>query len=88
MCWILDYLTNHLWLYVRIQNCMLDTVACITGPPQETVLVLFFFTRYTVDFFHYSTHCHLQRFSDDSAMVCLIRVRDDRIEREPIQDFV
>lgn len=37
---------------------------------------------------HKLTHCHLQKFSDDSAVVGLITDGDDREYRELIQDFL
>ena len=34
--------------------------------------------NFTADFRHISAHCHLQKFSDDSAIVGLITDDDDR----------
>ena len=48
----------------------------------------FLFTVYTADFYRQSTHCHLQKFSDDSAVISLIRDGDDRAHREVINNFV
>ena len=84
--WILDYLTNQPQ-YVRTRDYVSDTIICSTGAPEGTVLVPFLSTLYTADFYHQSTHCHLQKFSD-SAIVSLIRDGDDRANRELIQDFV
>ncbi|KAM9317524.1 uncharacterized protein KZ484_021968 [Pholidichthys leucotaenia] len=42
----------------------------------------------TTDFSHNTTHCHLQKFSDDSAIVGLISNRDEAEYRGLIQDFV
>ncbi|KAI3352024.1 hypothetical protein L3Q82_020254 [Scortum barcoo] len=62
--------------------------AAATGAPQGTVLAPFLFTLYTADFFvQYSIPCHLQKFSDDSAVVGLITDGDDREYRGLIQDF-
>ena len=36
----------------------------------------------------WNPHCHLQKFSDDSAIVGLIRDGDDRAYRELIKDFL
>ena len=85
--WILDYLTN--WpQYVRTQDYVSDTIICSTVAPHWTVLAPFLFTLYTADFYHQSPHCLLQKFSDNSAIVGLIRDGDDRAYRELIQDFV
>lgn len=87
-CWITDYLTNRPQ-YVRTKDCVSDMVVCSTGAPQGTVLAPFLFTLYTADFRHRSANCHLQKFSDDSAIVGLISDDDDDREyRELIQDFV
>ena len=85
--WILDYLTNQPQ-YVRTRDYVLDIIICSTGAPQRTVLAPFLFTLYTADFYHQSPHCHLQKFSEDSAIVGLIRDEDDRAYRELIKDFV
>ena len=85
--WILDYLTNRPQ-YVRTQGCQSDTVVCSTGAPQGTVLAPFLFTLYTADFKYSSASCHLQKFSDDSAIVGFITDGDDREYRELTQDFV
>ncbi|KAM8758026.1 uncharacterized protein AB9X84_010632 isoform 1-T2 [Acanthopagrus schlegelii] len=85
--WILDYLTNQPQ-YVRTWDYVLDTIICSTRAPQGAVLASFLFILYTADFYHQSLHCHLQKFSDDSAIVGLIRDADDRAYREFIQDFV
>ena len=85
--WITDYLTNRPQ-YVRTKDCVSDIVVCSTGAPQGTVLAPFLFTLYTADFRHIPAHCHLQKFSDDSAIVGLITDDDDREYRELIQDFV
>lgn len=44
-----------------------------TGAPQGTVLAPFLFTIYNTDFKYNSELCHLQKFSDDSAVVGCIR---------------
>ena len=40
-----------------------------TGAPQGTLLSPFLFTLYTSDFQYNSESCHLQKFSDESAVV-------------------
>ncbi|KAF7646575.1 hypothetical protein LDENG_00185420 [Lucifuga dentata] len=59
-------------------------------PHQPTTVILapFLFTLYTADFTHKSADCHLQQFSDDSAIVSLITDGDDKEYRELIQSFV
>ncbi|KAI3362414.1 hypothetical protein L3Q82_012711 [Scortum barcoo] len=55
---------------------------------RETVLAPFLFTLYTADFSYNTPSCHLQKFSDDSAVVVgLITDGDDREYRGLIQDF-
>lgn len=71
--WITNYLTGRPQ-YVRLQNITSDTVLSSTGAPQGTVLSPFLFTLYTSDFRHCTQSCHLQKFSDDSAIVgCISR---------------
>ncbi|KAI4878441.1 hypothetical protein NFI96_034387, partial [Prochilodus magdalenae] len=85
--WILDYLTNRPQ-YVRTRDCVSDKVVSSTGAPQGTVLAPFLFTLYTADFMYTSLNCHLQKFSDDLAIVGLITNEEDSEYRELIQDFV
>lgn len=85
--WITDYLTDRPQ-YVRTQDCVSDMLLCSTGAPQGTVLAPFLFTFYTADFRHNTPTCHLQKFSDDSAIVGLIREGDDREYRGLVQGFV
>lgn len=85
--WIQDYLTNRPQ-YVRTQDCVSDVLLCSTGAPQGTVLAPFLFTLYTSDFNYNTPTCHLQKFSDDSAIVGLITGGDDREYRELTQGFV
>ncbi|KAI3363931.1 hypothetical protein L3Q82_001533 [Scortum barcoo] len=82
--WILDYLT-HRPQFVRVQGFESDRLLCSTGAPQGTVLAPFLFTLYTADFSYNTPSCHLQKFSDDSAVVGLITDGDDREYRGLIQ---
>ncbi|KAJ8367963.1 hypothetical protein SKAU_G00079910 [Synaphobranchus kaupii] len=66
--WIVDYLTGRPQ-YVRLQHCVSDRVVSNTGAPQGTVLSPFLFTIYTRDFNYLTETCHLQKYSDDSAVV-------------------
>ena len=77
--WIQDYLTNRPQ-YVRTRECQSDNIISSTGAPQETVLAPYLFT-------HNTSTCHLQKFSDDSAIAGLISNEDDREYRELTQDF-
>ena len=83
--WILDYLTNGPQ-YVRTRDYMSDIIICSTGAPRGIVLAPFLFTLYTADFSHKSPHSHLQKFSDNSAIVGHIMDRDNRAYRELIKD--
>ncbi|KAM9821495.1 FK506-binding protein 15 [Syngnathus typhle] len=65
--WTTDFLTNRPQ-YVRLHRCESDVVRCSTGVPQGTVLSPFHFILYTSDFTHDTTHCHIQMFSDDTAI--------------------
>ncbi|KAI3354787.1 hypothetical protein L3Q82_004534 [Scortum barcoo] len=54
---------------------------------REQVLAPFLFTLYTADFSYNTPSCHLQKFSDDSAVAGLITDGNDREYRGLIQDF-
>uniref|UniRef100_A0A8C5DEW5 Reverse transcriptase domain-containing protein n=1 Tax=Gouania willdenowi TaxID=441366 RepID=A0A8C5DEW5_GOUWI len=54
-------------------HCTSDKVVSNTGAPQGTVLSPFLFTTYTTDFSYCTDTCHLQKFTDDSAVVGCIR---------------
>ena len=82
-----DYLTNRPQ-YVRLHQCVSDVVLCSTGAPQGTVLSPFLFTLYTSDFTHNSTHCHIQKFSDDTAVVGCVSEGNDLEYKTVIRDFV
>ncbi|KAJ0028904.1 hypothetical protein NQD34_003901 [Periophthalmus magnuspinnatus] len=85
--WIVDYLTGRPQ-YVRLQGCVSDRVVSNTGAPQGTVLSPFLFTLYTTDFSYCSETCHLQKFSDDSAVVECISGGDEREYRTVVDNFV
>jgi hypothetical protein len=86
--WVLDYLTDRPQ-FVRwngiFSSGMINT---LTGAPQGTVLSPFLFTLYTSDFKVQGESCHLQKFSDDSAVVGCILDNDEVMYRERIDDFV
>ncbi|KAI3375638.1 hypothetical protein L3Q82_003955 [Scortum barcoo] len=63
--------------FVRLQDCVSDVVVCSTGAPQGTVLSPFLFTLYTSDFTYSTDSCHLQKFSDDTAIVGCVSEGND-----------
>ena len=70
--WIIDYLTARPQ-YVRMGRCVSGTRECSFGAPQGTVLAPFLFTLYTSDFRYSSESCHIQKYSDDTAVVACVR---------------
>lgn len=85
--WIVDYLTNQP-RYISTWVCVSDMTVCSTAALEGIVLVLFLFTPYTADFTYCSPSCHLQKFSEDSAIVGLITEDDDGVYSGLIEDFV
>ncbi|KAK3528684.1 hypothetical protein QTP70_009066 [Hemibagrus guttatus] len=84
VAWITDYLTGRPQ-YVRLGDCKSDTVVSSTGALQVAVLSPVLFTLYTSDFQYNSESCHVQRFTDDTAIICCIRSGQEY--RKLIQDF-
>ena len=72
MSWINDYLTERPQ-FVRLKDYLSETLVCSTGAPQGTVLSPALFTLYTSDFKYNTESCHIQKFSDDTAIVACIR---------------
>ncbi|KAI3366018.1 hypothetical protein L3Q82_009846 [Scortum barcoo] len=85
--WVTNYLTDRPQ-FVRLQDCVSDVVVCSTGAPQGTVLSPFLFTLYTSDFTYSTDSCHLQKFSDDTAIVGCVSEGNDCEYRKVIMDFV
>ncbi|KAI4876145.1 hypothetical protein NFI96_002615 [Prochilodus magdalenae] len=85
--WITDYLTGRPQ-HVRTRDCSSDTVISSTGAPQGTVLSPVLFTLYTSDFKYNSELCHMQKFSDDTAIVGCVRNGQEREYRSLVEDFV
>ncbi|KAI3374567.1 hypothetical protein L3Q82_021133 [Scortum barcoo] len=86
--WITDYLTGRPQ-FVRLGSVLSDVVVSDTGAPQGTVLSPFLFTLYTTDFQYNSESCHLQKFSDDSAVVgCIREGRREGEYRTLVDNFV
>ncbi len=85
--WITDYLTGRPQS-VRLQSCVSDHLICNTGAPQGTVLSPFLFTTYTADFKYCSKSCHLQKYSDDTAIVGCVERGQEEEYRKLVADFV
>ncbi|KAK7886625.1 hypothetical protein WMY93_026246 [Mugilogobius chulae] len=84
--WIHNYLTLRSQ-YVRLGDCVSGILTSNTGAPQGTVLSPFLFTLYTADFAYTSAACHVQKYSDDTAIVACIKGRDENEYRELITGF-
>ncbi|KAF7640964.1 hypothetical protein LDENG_00002760 [Lucifuga dentata] len=74
--WTIDYLTNRPQC-VRLHNCVSDAV-CSMGAPQGK----------TSDFTHNTDHCHIQKFSDDTAIIGHVSDGNELANRGVIKDFV
>ncbi|KAK0143583.1 putative RNA-directed DNA polymerase from transposon X-element [Merluccius polli] len=85
--WITDYLTGRPQ-FVRLKDCLSETVVSSTGAPQGTVLSPGLFTLYTSDFRYNTESCHMQKFSDDTAIVGCIRDGQEVEYRNLVDDFV
>uniref|UniRef100_A0A3B1JXG3 Reverse transcriptase domain-containing protein n=1 Tax=Astyanax mexicanus TaxID=7994 RepID=A0A3B1JXG3_ASTMX len=85
--WITDYLTCRPQ-YVRLTDGTWETVVSSTGAPQGTVLSPFLFTLYTSDFQYNSEMCHLQKFSDDTAIVGCVKGGQEEEYKRQVDDFV
>ena len=84
--WITDYLTNRPQ-YVRLGSCVSDTIKSSTGAPQGTVLAPYLFTLFTSNFTHNSQTCHLQKYSDDTAIVACVRDGQEGEYRDLVRAF-
>ena len=84
--WIIDYLTARPQ-YVRIGRCVSGTLECSTGTLQGTVLGPFLFILYTSDFRYNSKSCHIQKYSDDTAVVACVRGGQEREYRYLVESF-
>ena len=85
--WIVDYLTSRPQ-YMHLRHCVSDAVFCYTGAPQGTVHSPFLFTLYTTDFSDQTESCHLEKFSDDSAVVGCISKGEETEYRAVMDNFV
>ncbi|KAJ8358379.1 hypothetical protein AAFF_G00011550, partial [Aldrovandia affinis] len=70
-----------------IRDCVSETVTCSSGAPQGTVLSPFLFTIYTSDFRYDSETCHMQKFSDDTAIVARVVDGQEDEYRGLVNDF-
>lgn len=87
VAWITDYLTSRPQ-YVRVHDTKSEIITTNIGAPQGTVLSPFLFTLYTSDCRHSSASCHLQKFSDDSALVGYITNNDHAVYQKEVDSFV
>ena len=85
--WVDDYLTGRPQ-FVRLQNCVSGRLISNIGAPQGTVLSPFLFTTYTADFQHCTESCHLQKFSDDTAIVGCVEGGGEAEYRDLVDRFV
>lgn len=81
---ITDYLTERPQL-VRLENCVSGTLMSSTGATQGTVLVLFPFTSCTADFKYHSESCHIQKHSDDTAIVVCFNNGQNSEYKDPVK---
>jgi len=83
--WIIDHLTARPQ-YVRMGRCV-GTLQCSTGASQGTVLAHFLFTLYTSDFRYNSESCHIQKYSDDMAVLAFVRSGQEKEYRDLVESF-
>ena len=85
--WTINYLTNRPQ-YVRLHDCASEVVVSSIRALQGTVLSHFLLSLYNSDFRYNSDHCHIQKFSDDTAIIGCVSDGNDKEDREVICDFV
>lgn len=85
--WITDYLTERPQ-FVRLGGLTSEMVVSSIGAPQGTVLSPVLFTLYTNDFSYNSVTCHMQKFSDDTAIVGCIKAGQEEEYRGLVNNFV
>ena len=85
--WITDYLTGRPQ-FVRLGGLTSETVVSNIGAPQGTVLSPLLFTLYTTDFKENTETCHMQKFSDDTAIIGCIRAGQEEEYRGLVGNFV
>lgn len=84
--WINSYLTGRPQ-YVRLGSSSSETIVTNVGAPQGTVLSPFLFTMYTADFTYKSELCHIQKYSDDTAVVACVKGGNEVEYRELLAAF-
>jgi len=84
--WIIDFLTARPQ-YVRMGRCVSGTLECGIWAPQGTVLAPFLLTRYTSDFRYNSESCHIQKYSDDTAVVASVCGGQEKEYRDLVESF-
>ncbi|XP_051788716.1 uncharacterized protein LOC127529381 [Erpetoichthys calabaricus] len=87
VAWIVNYLTERPQ-YVRLGNCRSEIVVSSTEAPQWTVLSPVLFSQHTSDLQCNSESCHVQKFSDNTAIVGCISSGQEEQYRNLIKDFV
>ena len=68
----------------RMVLCILKATNLSISNPEALSL----FTLFTSDFTHNTNNCHLQKFSDDTAIVGCISEGNEQEYRQVIKDFV
>jgi len=68
-------------------RCVSGTLECSTGAPQGTVLAPFLFTLYTSDLRYNSESCHIQKYSDDTAVVGCVRGGQEKEYKDLVESF-
>jgi len=68
-------------------RCDSGTLECSTGVPQGTVLAPFLFNLYKSDFRYNSESCHIQKCSDDTAVVACVRSGQEKEYKDLVESF-
>ena len=85
--WVDDYLMGRRQ-YLRLQNCESDRLINNIGIPQGTALSPFLFTTCIADVKYCPELCHLQKFSDDMAIVGHVEGGREDEYRNLVSNFV
>ena len=71
-----------------MDSVLSDAVVSETGAPPGAALSPFLFTLYTTDFQYNTGSCHLQKFTDDSAVVGCISEGQEEEYRALVDNVV